>query len=61
MNLDALISFLGWAALTYSWLHVNLTFFGAIGQAITNHDNSIRQEALQELKDEDEDEDEDEV
>ena len=56
MDLDDLISFFGWTALTYSWLQANLTFFGAIGQVITNHNNSIRQEALQELKDEDEDE-----
>ena len=60
MDLDALISFFGWAALTDSWLHVNLTFFGAIGQAIENHNDAIRQEALQELQDENEDEDEDE-
>ena len=53
MDLDALISFLGWAALTYSWLNINLTFFRAIGQAITNHNDAIRQEALQEDEDED--------
>ena len=52
MDLETLISFLGWATLTYSWLHVNLTFFGAIGQTITNRINSIRQEAPQKSEDE---------
>ena len=54
MALDTLISFLGWATLTYSWLHVNLTFFGAFGQAIKNRINSIRQEPPQKSEDEDE-------
>ena len=54
MDLEALISFFGWAALTYSWLNINLTFFRAINQAITNHNDAIQQEALQELEDEDE-------
>ena len=37
MNLDSLITFLGWATLTYSWLHINFTFAAAIRQAIENH------------------------
>ena len=41
-----LITFLGWAALTYSWLHINLTFAGATCQAIENHNDAIRQEVL---------------
>ena len=45
MNLDSLITFLGWATLTYSWLHINFTFAAAIGQAIENHNDAIRQEA----------------
>ena len=54
MNLETLISFFGWTALTYSWLNINLTFFRAIGQTIKNHNDAIRQEALQELENEDE-------
>ena len=50
MGLDSLITFLGWAAFTYSWLHINVTFFAAIEQAIENHNNAIRQQALQELR-----------
>ena len=55
MGLDSLITFFGWAALTYSWLHNNLTFAAAIGQAIENHNDAIRQEVLQELEAEDTD------
>ena len=55
MGLDSLINFFGWAALTYSWLHINLTFAAAIGQAIENHNDAIRQEVLQELEAEDTD------
>ena len=55
MNLDSLITFLGWATLTYSWLRINFTFAAAIGQAIENHNDAIRQEALQELEVEDTD------
>ena len=36
-NLDSLINFLGWAALTYYWLHINITFASAIRQAIEDH------------------------
>ena len=59
-DLDAMISFLGWFALTYSWFRINLTFANAVYQAINVHNNAIRQEALQELEDEDEDENENE-
>ena len=55
MNLDSLITFFGWAALTYSWLHINFTFAAAIGQAIENHNDAIRQEAFKELEAEDTD------
>ena len=55
MGLDSLITFLGWATLTYSWLHINFTFAAAIGQAIENHNDAIRQEAFQELEAEDTD------
>ena len=55
MGLDSLITFFCWAAVTYSWLHINLTFAAAIGQARENHNDAIRQEVLQELEDEDTD------
>ena len=50
MGLDTLFNFLGWAALTYSWLHINLRFSSAISQAIQNHNAAIIQNALQELR-----------
>ena len=59
MNLDSLITFLGWAALTYSWLHINFTFAAAIGQAIENHNDAIREEFFQELEAEDTEQPED--
>ena len=59
MNLDSLITFLGWATLTYSWLHINFTFASAIGQAIENHNGAIREEFFQELEAEDTEQPED--
>ena len=55
MGLASLINLFGWAALTYSWLHINFTFAAAIGQAIENHNNAIRQDVLQGLEEEDTD------
>ena len=55
MGLDSLINLFSWAALTYSWLHINFTFAAAIGQAIENHNNAVRQDVLQGLEDEDTD------
>ena len=43
-NLDSLITFLGWAALTYSWFNINFTFASAIRQAIEDHNDAIREE-----------------
>ena len=54
-RLDPLISFLGWTTFTYAWLYINFTFAAAIGQAIENHNDAIRQEVLQELEAEDTD------
>ena len=54
---SAFINFLGWASLTYIWLEVNHLFFCAIINAIHDHDEQIRQKALE---DESEDENEDE-
>ena len=51
------INFLRWVTLTYSWLHVNVAFAAAILEAIENHNDAIRQEALQELCEEDEEQD----
>ena len=34
MNTNTVLSFLGWAALTYMWLDVNCRFFNAIADAI---------------------------
>ena len=59
MNLDSLITFLVWATLTYSWLHINFTFAAAIGQAIENHNDAIREEFFQELEAEDTEQPED--
>ena len=60
MNPTTLVNFLGWAALTYYWLNTNLRFAAAINQALQDHNDAIRQQALQELRaDPEEDEDED--
>ena len=50
MNPATLVNFLGWAALTYHWLNANLLFAAAINQAIQDHNDAIRQQALQELR-----------
>ena len=42
-DLDSLISFCGWACLTFTWLKVNMAFFGAIDQAIQRHKDEIRE------------------
>ena len=41
MNLDFIIGFCGWTALTYFWLHTNWVFFETIGEAIQRHNDSI--------------------
>ena len=55
MNFDSFITFLGWAALTYSLIHVNFFFADVAGQAINqarkNYNNTIREEVFQELAD----------
>ena len=57
MKLDSFITCLGWAALTYSWIHVNFIFANVVGeainQAIENHNDAIREEFFQELEAED--------
>ena len=38
----AMINFLGWAALTYAWLTVNITSANAIAEAIDCHNDDMR-------------------
>ena len=54
-----MVNFLYWAALTYYWLNANFRFAAAINQAIRDHNDAIRQQALQELLDEQEEYDDD--
>ena len=66
MNPTTLINFLGWAALTYYWLHAKFHFADAIYQAIQDQNDAIRQQALQELRaydadDEEESDDDDDA
>ena len=42
-DLDALISFCGWAGLTFVWANVNMTFVTAIGKAIQKLNDEIRE------------------
>ena len=61
MNSGTLINFLGWPALTFSWLEANRLFFNAIVDAINQHDEQIKQQVLENVKEyESEDESEDE-
>ena len=41
-----LINFFGWAFLTFAWLQVNHLFFDAIGNAINEHNEQIRLNAV---------------
>ena len=54
MNLDSFITFVGWAALTYSWIHVNFIFADVVGQAINqarkNYNNAIREKFSRSLQ-----------
>ena len=38
----AMINFLGWFALTYAWLTINITFANAIAEAIDCHNDDMR-------------------
>ena len=61
MNTNTVLCFLGWAGLTYMWLEANCVFFNAIADAIHQHNEQIKQKAIEELneyKDESESEDE---
>ena len=52
MNTNKVLRFLGWAALTYMWLENNFFFFNAIADAIHQHNEEIRQKAIEEYADE---------
>ena len=42
MRSHVMINFLGWFALTYAWLTINITFANAIAEAIDRHNDDIR-------------------
>ena len=50
MNTNNVLRFLCWAALTYMWLEANCVFFNAIANAIHQHNEEIRQKAIDEAK-----------
>ena len=50
MNTNNVLGSLGWASLTYMWLKANFLFFNAIADAIHQHDEQIRQKAIDEFK-----------
>ena len=61
MEADGFISFLGWGLFTYTWFGFNLMFFSLIADLIHDHNECIRQKAIEEyIENEDESEDENE-
>ena len=56
MNTNTVLRFLGWAALTCSWLEANRLFFTAIADAIHQHNEQIRQKAIEDFKEAEESE-----
>ena len=61
MHTNGFLKFLGWAFLTFTWLHTNLLFFGKIANAIDEHNKHIKRQAIEEYKNQGEDESEDEL
>ena len=57
MNTNNVLRFLGWAGLTYMWLEANCVFFNTIADAIHQHNEQIRQKAIEEQNNESESED----
>ena len=51
MNTNDVLRFLGWRLLTYMWLDTNRLFFFAIVDAINEHNEQIRQKAIEEYED----------
>ena len=49
MNTNTVLRFLDWAGLTYMWLEANCVFFNAIADAIHQHNEHIKQKAIEEL------------
>ena len=60
MNTNNVLRFLVWAGLTYMWFEANCVFFNAIADAIHQHNEDIRQKAIDEQNYESESEDESE-
>ena len=50
MKTNTVLRFLGWASLTYLWLEANCLFFNAIADAIHQHNEEIRQKAIENFK-----------
>ena len=48
MKPDSFINFLGWGLFTFAWLDFNYLFFCAIAEAINEHNEQIREQALDE-------------
>ena len=46
MNTNTVLRFLGWAFLTWLWLEANCMSFNAIADAIHQHNEEIRQKAI---------------
>ena len=49
MNTNTVLRFLGWASFTYLWLEANCLFFNAIADAIHQHNEQMRQKAIEEV------------
>ena len=49
MNSNNVLRFLGCASLTYMWLEANCLFFNAIADAINEHNEQIRQKAIDDV------------
>ena len=50
MKTDGLLYFIGLASLTYFWLDVNYRYFRTIANLIHDHNEYIRQKALEKFK-----------
>ena len=50
MNTNTVLRFLGWDSLTYLWLEANCLSFNAIADAIHQHNEEIRQKAIENFK-----------
>ena len=50
MNTNDVLRFLGWAFLTYMWLEANCLFCNAIADATTYHNEQMRQNAIDDVK-----------